>query len=108
MIIDKEIYKGIEIEIHYFKEDKTFSAVSSIASSFKPFDPELKNFGGGFATPQEAVHDVKARIDKIFKDAPRTYDELATILTDHCNANEYIGPDVLEPLVEAFLKARGE
>jgi len=51
MIIDKEMYKGFEIEITFNKDTKCFKAYSKIGTAGNKFDTVLGNFCMGFSTP---------------------------------------------------------
>lgn len=110
MIIDKEIYNGYVIEYHYNTETKFFYATSKIANSYKKYDTKLNNFCGGYKTPEEAVNDVRVKIDEFLKTAPKTYLELASAITDSlvwtghedCHADV----DIIKHLVSSFIKTQ--
>lgn len=109
-LIDTEIYNDIKIDINYNNETKCFSAYSNIASSHNSYKEELKNFCGGFKTPLEAIDDVKLKIDEFLNQSPKTYTELAEMITnslvwtgyEECHADEQI----IKQLVSSFIKTQ--
>lgn len=67
MVIDTEKYKGFEIEVHFNKETKCFSAQSKVAISHNPFDTNLKNFCMGFKSPIDKINKHIFIIQKLIK-----------------------------------------
>jgi hypothetical protein len=109
MKIDVEIYNGYEIQTHYNKETKCFSATSKIGNSNCPYSTELKNFCGGFKTPNEAVDNVKKMINAFLAHTPKTYESLAKAITESLvwtgYEDCYADTQIIEHLVSGFIKA---
>lgn len=106
----KENYENFEIECHFNEETKCFSAVSIVGNSFCEFNDKLSNFCHGFATPKDAVNDVKSKIDIFLKQAPKSYEELAQMITDSFvwtgYEDCYVDAHILELLVKQFIKTQ--
>jgi hypothetical protein len=70
----------------------------------------MKNFCHGFKTPQEAIKNVKLKIDAFLKITPKTYKELAKAITnslvwtgyEDCHADE----EIIKQLVSSFIKTQ--
>lgn len=111
MKIDSEIYKNFTIDSYYNEESKYFYATSKVANSYAEYDSNLKNNCHGFVSPKEAVQDVKNRIDAFLEQNPcNNYRELADAITTSLvwNGHEdcYVDEQILETLVEKFLKVK--
>ncbi len=110
MIIDKEIYSGFVIEYHYNTDTKLFYATSKIANSNKKYDEKLKNKCGGFKHIEEAVDDVKAKMDVFLKTTPKTYSELASAISDSLvwtsHEDCYADEEIIKQLVSSFIKTQ--
>jgi len=110
MIIDKEIYKGFEIEITFNKDTKCFRAYSKIGTANNKFDTVLGNFCMGFKTSTEALEKTKVAMDDFLNTVPKNYKELAEKIqgslqwTNHEDC--YVDEQILELIIDNFLKAR--
>jgi len=79
-------------------------------SSYNKFDKKISNFCMGYATPTEAIDDVKRQIDKFLSTAPKNIKELANAIENsltyesECEAN--VNEDILLMLLKSssFLK----
>lgn len=103
ILIDTEEYKNFSIKVEYSKENKAFYASSTIGGSVN------KEFTHcGYLTPTEALEDVKNKIDSFLSTCPKSYEELAKEITNTLvwtgYEDCYVDVQVLEQLVEAFLK----
>jgi hypothetical protein len=110
MKIDIINYKGLEITTDYNKEDKTFHAYSLAGDSHAEFNNGLKNFSHGYRTEQEAIDDVKSKIDTFINITPKNYSELAEQLTAALTWTGYescrLDEKVVEVLVGNFIKLK--
>ncbi len=99
MIIEKQKYKGIEIEVGVFKESMHFYASSVIASNSTD-------------TADECLSVTKKEIDEWFSCIPTNYAELAESIDNTCTVWTWyedcsVDPIPLQMLIENFMLARG-
>lgn len=101
-------YKNIKIKSFKNSASIYFYATSKLGSSFNEYSSELKNFCHGFKTAEEAVENVKTKIDKFFNIVPKSYNELAGFIQEYLVWTGYedceIDEEILEYLVESFIK----
>jgi len=112
MQIDSEVYKGIKINISYHKRD-AFPTPENPTTERRYFvASSVAGTSSGYCeTPNAVVAQVKEMIDTLHNATPSNYEELAKELTNTLVWGNYIDyaivdPQILEVLVERFLKFR--